>query len=271
MVRIASAVVILAVLAATVWWLPPWATAAVAALIAALGAHELANIAGALGIRVPGWFLASAAAIVTVAFVLSETTAIGGDAHTVIAVCLAFVIVAGAITLTSPPDAHGVARAAVIFMAPLYLGLPLGAIASIRWTGGAMTLVLLVILMVVSDSAQYYSGRAFGRHKLAPLVSPAKTIEGAIGGLLATTIAGALLVPRWIAPAPPSAAAMGAGLGLVLAVVGMIGDLFESSLKRSASVKDSSSLIPGHGGVLDRVDSYLFAAPMYFLFLRYLA
>ena len=269
MVRVASAVVILAALAATVWWLPPWASAVVAALVAALGAHELAGISAALGARVPGWFLAAAAALVTVAFVLEATGAIAGDADPLVAVLLAFVIAAGAIALTTPPDAQGVARAAVLFMAPVYLGLPLGVIASIRWTDGALALALLVVLMVVSDSAQYYTGRTFGRHKLAPFVSPAKTVEGAIGGLVATSIAGALLVPRWIPSAPP--AAFGAALGLVLAVVGMIGDLFESSLKRSAGVKDSSTLIPGHGGVLDRIDSYLFAAPMYFLFLRYVA
>jgi phosphatidate cytidylyltransferase len=271
MVRVASAVVILLVLAATVWWLPLWATPVVAALVAALGAHELAAIAGALGVRVPPWFLAAGAAAFSVAFVLDQSGATAGNLRPLIAVSLAYVIAAGAIALTRPPDAQGVTRAAVLFMAPLYVGLPLGAIASIRWTDGAMALALLVVLMVVSDSAQYYTGRTFGRRQLAPLVSPAKTVEGAIGGLVATAIAGALLVPRWITPAPPSAAAMGAGLGLVLATVGMIGDLFESSLKRSAGVKDSSALIPGHGGVLDRIDSYLFAAPMYFLFLRYVA
>jgi phosphatidate cytidylyltransferase len=269
MVRVASAVVILAALAATVWWLPPWATAAVAALLAALGAYELAAISGALNARVPAGFLAAAAAIVTVAFVLEETRAISGEP--LVAVGLVFVIVAGAVALTMPPDAFGGARASVLFRAPWYLGLPLGAIASIRWTAGAMAVALLVVVMVVSDSAQYYTGRTFGRHKLAPRVSPAKTVEGAIGGLIAASIAGAVLVPRWITPTPPSAALLGAALGLVLAVVGMMGDLFESSLKRSAGIKDSSSLIPGHGGVLDRLDSYLFAAPMYFLFLRYLA
>jgi len=121
--------------------------------------------------------------------------------------------------------------------------------------------------MAVSDSAQFYAGRLFGRRKLAPAISPAKTIEGAVGGLVAAAIGGFVVGP-WCLPG--LSAVGGLTAGVVLAVFGMAGDLFESLLKRSAGVKDSSNLIPGHGGVLDRIDSYLFAAPVFYLFLRYL-
>ena len=107
-----------------------------------------------------------------------------------------------------------------------------------------------------------------GRRKLAPVVSPGKTVEGAIGGFVIAPIAG-VLIGRWAMPeiAMGATAVLAAGL----AMFGMAGDLFESLLKRSAGAKDSSALIPGHGGVLDRIDAYLFAAPVFYLFLRYIA
>jgi len=145
---------------------------------------------------------------------------------------------------------------------------PLGALAAIRVSDGAPVFTVLLVILAVSDSAQYYTGRQFGRRKLAPSVSPAKTVEGAIGGFVFAAVAGAWIGSRWI---PGVTVLVGALVGIAAAAGGMVGDLFESLLKRGAGVKDSSSLIPGHGGVLDRIDSYLFAAPLYYLFLRYLA
>ena len=105
-------------------------------------------------------------------------------------------------------------------------------------------------------------------------MSPAKTVEGALGGLVAATLLGALLAPAWlgvaVTPMVPVSRLVGAALGALLALAGMVGDLLESFLKRSAGVKDSAALIPGHGGVLDRIDGHLLAAPVYYLFLRYL-
>ena len=93
-------------------------------------------------------------------------------------------------------------------------------------------------------------------------------MEGAIGGLIAAPITGAALGAIWL---PGTPLVMAAVLAIVLAVVGIGGDLFESLLKRSVGAKDSSALIPGHGGLLDRIDAYLFAAPVFYLYLRYLA
>jgi phosphatidate cytidylyltransferase len=121
-----------------------------------------------------------------------------------------------------------------------------------------MAWVLAVVLSTwAGDSAAYLAGRAFGRHKLAPVVSPGKTIEGALGGLLAAVLVSAAVfgmsgaLPIWA----------GALVGGVIGVCGQIGDLSESFLKRQAGVKDSGNLIPGHGGMLDRVDALLFAFP----------
>jgi len=157
------------------------------------------------------------------------------------------------------------AAAAILPIA--YIGLPLGAIAAVRAMAGREAVVLLMLTIVISDSAQYYCGRAFGRRPLAPAISPKKTIEGAIGGMVfgtaAMTIGG-----RWLfADAPLVLLVL---VSAAIAALGIVGDLFESMLKRTAGLKDSSHLIPGHGGVLDRIDSWLFAAPLYYAFTRYL-
>jgi phosphatidate cytidylyltransferase len=154
------------------------------------------------------------------------------------------------------------------FFAPWYVGVPLGLLTAVHAQHGAYVTLLLIATVVVSDSAQYYSGRTFGRRPLAPTISPKKTIEGAIGGVVFGTlfmlIAGSRLLPG---TAPVSLMAV----GLAIVVLGICGDLFESRLKRVAGVKDSSALIPGHGGILDRIDALLFATPAYFLFLRTVA
>ena len=127
-----------------------------------------------------------------------------------------------------------------------------------------MTTLLLIATVVVSDSSQFYVGRMLGRRPLAPAISPKKTIEGALGGVVFAvvflTIAGTQLLPH----ASPVALA---AVGVAVVILGICGDLFESRLKRIAGVKDSSSLIPGHGGVLDRIDALLFATPALYLYL----
>jgi phosphatidate cytidylyltransferase len=193
-------------------------------------------------------------------------------------------IVAGAMSVAKGrPEPGALADAAATLFAPIYIGLPLGALAwarvdrwfpsavtgeriAMEWDGRAAVLLLLAVI-VISDSAQYYCGRTFGRRPLAPSISPKKTIEGAVGGLVFGTMAMAV-GGRWVFASPFWMLAL---LGATIAVLGMVGDLFESLLKRSAGVKDSSNLIPGHGGVLDRIDSWLFAAPVYYMFLRFAA
>jgi phosphatidate cytidylyltransferase len=183
-------------------------------------------------------------------------------------VLLALIVAAGVLTLAGgPPDASVLARGAVAVMAPLYVGLPLGAIARVRLEHGPAVVTVLAAMVVASDSAQYFAGRAFGRRKLAPFISPAKTVEGALGGLAAAAGVGALGA-QWV---PGLSAPSGALVGTLVAALGIVGDLFESLLKRGAGVKDSSRLIPGHGGMLDRIDSWLFAGPAYYVLLRYLS
>lgn len=260
MTRVLSALVLLPLVIGTVWFLPPVATLALATAAAGLAFHEYATIVAALGIRVPGLIVGAA--------VGGACIIVGGGYASADLLLMSAVIVVGALAVAGgTPDAAALRGAAASIFPIAYIGLPLGAIAAVRAFAGREAVLLLMIAIVISDSAQYYCGRAFGRTPLAPSISPKKTREGAIGGLLFGTGAMAL-GGYWVFPDAPL-------LLLVLVsacvtVLGMVGDLFESMLKRSAGVKDSSHLIPGHGGVLDRIDSWLFAAPLYYAFLKYL-
>jgi phosphatidate cytidylyltransferase len=123
--------------------------------------------------------------------------------------------------------------------------------------------VALLVLSWVCDSSAFFVGRAFGRTRLAPLISPNKSVEGAIAGLVGAAVAGALLsLPTGLS------APLLAGYGAAIGMATILGDLVESLLKRQTGVKDSGVLIPGHGGLLDRMDSLLFCAPIAVLYLH---
>ncbi len=265
MTRLLSGAVLLVFAIAVVWFAPPVVFFAVAQLLLVLALVEYAALARTGGLPVPGAVSGAAAMLTAAAF---ARLAFGGLAGAPIDVVLMSALVAlGTVTLarwTGGGDALGVAAASLFPV--LYLGLPVGAMIAIRETRGREALFLLMLTVFVSDIAQYYSGRALGRRPLAPGISPKKTVEGAIGGFV---FGGLLLatVGAWWLPALPLT--LRAALGVAVVAVGIAGDLFESMLKRSAGVKDSSALIPGHGGILDRIDALLFAAPVYYIVLKY--
>jgi phosphatidate cytidylyltransferase len=279
MTRVLSALVLIPLVVGTIWFLPSRATLVLAVLGAFLAFLEYAAIAAAMGIVVSR--PVGGTAVILVAYAvwfggqLSDVTTPHGDpflqpelAHLVL---MSALIVAGAIGVAAARPLPGaLADVSATLFAPIYIGLPLGALANVRSSllGGREALLLLMFVIVTSDSAQYYTGRAFGRRPLAPAISPKKTREGAIGGLVFGTLA-MIAGGRWVFPS--TTIAVLALVGATLAALGIVGDLFESLLKRSAGIKDSSQLIPGHGGVLDRIDSWLFAAPVYYVFVRYLA
>ena len=162
-----------------------------------------------------------------------------------------------------------VATASAVAM--LFVALPLSYLVRLHAIEGIGPKLVLFVLAVVwaGDSAAYFAGRSFGRRPLAPAISPRKTWEGAIANL-AGSVAVALVFSRWLRlPAPPMYLVNAA---LLVSVVGQLGDLFESALKRGAGVKDSGSLLPGHGGIWDRIDALIFAAPVvwwYFSLMRF--
>jgi len=158
------------------------------------------------------------------------------------------------------------------FFPVLFVGLPFAFVVGLRvipGQNGPDLLLLAMLCVTLSDAGAYYAGSAFGAHRMAPLISPKKSWEGVAGGV-SGSIAGALIGHFWFFQRLPLAHAL--ALGVVLCAAGILGDLAESMLKRSAGVKDSSALLPGHGGVLDRVDSLLVAAPvLYYYWIVFLA
>ena len=162
-----------------------------------------------------------------------------------------------------------VTAAALTFLGAAYLGALGGCMAGLVTLPpvgqGPWRVVLLMAVVMTSDTAAFFSGKLWGRRKLAPLISPGKTIAGAIGAMVGA-VPPALLVRKWGLPDVPVLDMVLLGVGV--AALGMVGDLAESLLKRWAGVKDSGTLFPGHGGMLDRLDSLLFGAPvLYYYFL----
>jgi phosphatidate cytidylyltransferase len=130
----------------------------------------------------------------------------------------------------------------------------------LRLPNGRRWILLVLAVIFAGDTGAFYSGRLWGRHRLASVLSPKKTIEGAVGGLMAS-LAMTALAGKLLNPAPLKVVAL-LLLGLGLALVGQVGDLMESMIKRASRVKDAGALLPGHGGMLDRLDSLLFAFPL---------
>ncbi len=156
---------------------------------------------------------------------------------------------------------------AFALLAFLYIPFLLMHLVLLRQTDfGIQWLFVVMLIVMTNDSAAYYCGSAFGKHRLYQLVSPKKSIEGAVGGLIGS-FGGTLLAKFTFFPQLTLTDA--AVTALVVGVIGQAGDLFESLLKRSFGVKDSGTIIPGHGGVLDRLDSILFAAPITYYYVLF--
>ena len=134
---------------------------------------------------------------------------------------------------------------------------------------GFRYIFFMFIIIWVTDSFAYFTGMAFGKNKLAPSISPKKTIEGSVGGSLSALII-SLLINKYFSIFPDVSIWILAIIILFLTVISQLGDLFESSIKRIYNVKDSGKILPGHGGVLDRFDSTIFVAPVFYILLKFL-
>ena len=254
MTRIFSALAILSIVLGVILFLPLLATVLLADIVALLAFVEYAKLARSAGIQISS-VPACAATLVTV-------TTIALAPHALPIVLMTSTVVVAVIALTEETSEQVLAQVASAAFAILYLGLSIGAIAAVQVQFGPKVLMVLLGAVIVSDTAQYYGGRTIGRRLLAPSISPKKTIEGAVCGVVASAAAlfifGGSVMPG-----------LGSGwhalFGVMIALLGIAGDLFESRLKRASGMKDSSALIPGHGGVLDRIDGLLFAAPVYYV------
>jgi phosphatidate cytidylyltransferase len=154
---------------------------------------------------------------------------------------------------------------AIAVMATLYVGMLGGSLIRLRkdFPEGPKLVFFLLLVVWIADAGAYYVGKNFGKRRLSPRISPKKSVEGLAGGLVISSLA-AIAIHYTFFPAFPLLHAVIAGL--VLSMAGVVGDLAESMWKRSAAVKDSGTLIPGHGGFLDRFDSILFTAPILYVY-----
>ena len=256
MARVLSALALLPLVIGTIWFLPWWATLVLAEVVLLLAFREYAALATAYG--------ASLSRGVTVVGVAATVVAVAVDVTLV--VLMASVLTIGVVSLaTGRSGTQTLLDVASSLFPLLYLGLPIGALVAVQKFAGREAVLLLLATIMVSDTAQYYGGRWLGRTPLAPAISPKKTVEGALFGLAAGV---ALMLVIATPGLDRSTVPQRALLGVALVGLGIAGDLFESQLKRGAGVKDASVLIPGHGGMLDRIDSLLFAAPGFYLFLN---
>jgi phosphatidate cytidylyltransferase len=266
--RARSAAILVPPLLLGVWLGGPWILllVGVAVVLAGVEAFRLLTSAGMHSFP---WLGVVLAVIVALGDGVKELP--GGSGLLLASIGIVLVGI-GALTRLDPRE--GLAIFATTTFGALYIGL-LGFVARLAttdslvdpasllgWLGANRAWILALVLVVWSfDTFAYFTGRRFGRHPFMAHISPSKTIEGVIGGLVAAALVGAVLVAAlgrpWLA---------GLGFGLVLAAAAQAGDLAESMLKRAAGAKESGTLIPGHGGMLDRVDSFLFAAPVAYFY-----
>ncbi len=157
----------------------------------------------------------------------------------------------------------------VLIMGVLYVGLSLGYLLLTRaQPDGTMLIFFVVLVTWAGDTGAYIAGKSLGRHALAPIVSPKKTYEGLAGGIVLACLA-AVVARAWFLPRFSLVDCL--ALGLLLTIAGLIGDLAESAMKRHAGFKDYGALIPGHGGMLDRLDSLLFTGPAFYYYVAIVA
>jgi phosphatidate cytidylyltransferase len=259
--RVATAVVALPLLLAVFFLGPPWLGAALIAVACGVGLHELFAMLRARGmapLAVSG-YLVLALAFADVAWTHAHPSLLP----------LVMLVGTGLALRRADTMSESLTAAALTLFAAAYLGALGGSMAGLLVlepvTRGPWRIALLLAVIMTADTAAFFAGKLWGRRKLAPLVSPGKTVAGGVGALVGG-IPAALAIRAWGLPEVPLRDAILLALGV--AAVGMIGDLAESLMKRWAGVKDSGTLFPGHGGMLDRVDSLLFGAPvLYYYFL----
>ncbi len=265
MTRLITALVLMPALWVAIKLGPPWVFNAGAVLGTSIALWECYGLLGCRGARPFRWVGLLATWGVIASF-------LPGEPRLALAVPLtAATILTLLLSMRFRGDPGRMVEASMKTLFPvLFVGLALAYLVGLRGMpgeDGEDVLVFLFLCVISADSFAYYTGRAIGRHALARRLSPKKTWEGAVAGVVGSLVA-ALLAHVWFYQRLPLHHAL--ILGVALGLAGMFGDLAESLLKRACEAKDSSTLLPGHGGLLDRTDSLLFAAPVlyyYYLFL----
>ncbi len=258
--RVVTAIILVAIVLAAIVAFPPSWFAAFVVLFIALGAWEWSALAG---LPEKPWRAAFALVCLAAMFMLAHVELSLGTV--LLQVSVLWWLVAFVLVYFYPRGAAVWHRRLVLLPVGLLVLLP-GFLALVRLRAHedyVFLILLLIMLITAADSGAYFSGRAFGKRKLAVHVSPNKTWEGFAGGMVAVcAVLWLALLARGVEPTVTQGLLLTLG-AVVLGAASVVGDLFESMLKRQAGVKDSGALLPGHGGVLDRIDSLTAALPVY--------
>lgn len=251
-----------AVLVPLAVWLVGWGHQYVfngaVALIALLALHEFLVLGRKKGYQIPVMLCMVITLVIIAAFVLDDLSVEIGMFTTLLAIPASYVFSKRDVEESLPASA-------VAVMGTMYVGMLAGCLIRLRndFVEGPKLVFFLLLVVWIGDAGAYYVGKRFGKRKLSPLISPKKTVEGLIGGITTSIICAIVISLTFFREFPLVHAIV---VGAVLSVAGVIGDLAESMWKRSAAVKDSGTLIPGHGGFLDRFDSILFTAPILYVY-----
>jgi len=241
-------------------WSHAYVFDATIAFIAAGALYEFLMLGRRKGYAVPMTLCILIMLFIIAAFVLEPISVEMGVFLTLLIVPASYVFASGALEEALPSSAIAV-------MATLYVGMLGGSLIRLRNDFpvkiGAKLVFFLVLVVWLGDAGAYYVGKQFGRHLLAPRISPKKTIEGLIGGIAVAVLTALVIHFTFFREFPLLHVIIA---GIVLSVAGVIGDLAESMWKRSAAVKDSGTLFPGHGGFLDRFDSIFFTTPILYVY-----
>ena len=259
-------------------YLGTWGVAVALSIVSALGAREVYLLAEGSGWRPFHLLGSSASALLVLSAAWAGGLVAWGLPATVIVMGLCLAALGGSVFFRKLEE-RPLASAATTVLGAVYLGSALGFGVHLRgfpgvadgspgWDG-ALIVIFPMFVTWIGDSVAYFAGHRWGRRKLIPTVSPGKTVVGAIGGLLGAVLASILFAAVLINAYTSAELSLPAAavIGVVVACVAQLGDLAESLLKREVGVKDSGGLFPGHGGVLDRFDSILFAVPVTYLLL----
>ena len=270
--RIGSSVVLIPLFVWATMFAPSWVFQLVVVAASALACRELARMFERTGRPIHTWLTVGVGAALTASFATSLYGIAGSGGQIVQWMPTPeLVLVLGVLLICSAPlwtpGRPLVESTANTLLGAIYVGWLLGyAIWLQGGAGGPQLVLFLVGVTWAGESAAYLVGSSIGRHRLAPILSPRKTVEGALAQVVAS-VAAALALGAWLLPWCSLAGA--AGAGALLGVIGQVGDLAESAIKRSVGTKDTGDLIPGHGGMLDRIDSLLFNAPVLYLYSQY--
>jgi phosphatidate cytidylyltransferase len=278
--RILTASILIPIVVAAIWWGPTWLVASLSAVVAVLALLEFLALGEPLGFHTNReWTCLTALAIVGQQWYAAQNASVsklgnlapdpGSPTLNLEMVLLVYVLGYSVIILRSHrPVGEVLGSIAISSAGLLAVVLPFSAVVRLDGVDllGPQLLLFTLVLVWAGDTAAYFVGRRFGRRKLAPVLSPKKTWEGAIANVVASLLVGAAF-GYWMDISLANMLVM----ALFGGIAGQVGDLLKSSFKRAAGVKDSGTILPGHGGILDRIDSLILAAPVVWYYFEWIA